>query len=237
VLLWVDTWNNFFTPEIAIAATRVLEHSGYEVCVPAETLCCGRPLYDYGFLREARRFLERIIDVTREEVRGGMQIVGLEPSCVSVFRDELTNMLPRSRDAMRLSKATVTLGEFLCRADVDLETVGGAALVHAHCHHKAVLDFDADVELLRRVGVDAEVLDSGCCGMAGSFGFEAEHYDISIACGERVLLPAVRNARADQRIVTDGFSCREQILQTTGRRALHLAEVLALPLGDAERNQ
>jgi FAD/FMN-containing dehydrogenase/Fe-S oxidoreductase len=227
VLLWVDTWNNFFTPEIAVAATRVLEATGYEVRIPKTQLCCGRPLYDYGFLRQARRFLDRTITALRADVRAGVPLVGLEPSCVSVFRDEPPNMLPRSRDASRLAEATVTLGELLRRDDVDVPRTGGRALVHGHCHHKSVLDFGADVDVLRGGGVDVEVLDSGCCGMAGSFGFEAEHYDVSLACGERVLLPAARSAEPDQMIVTDGFSCREQIRQATGRRALHLAEVLA----------
>jgi Fe-S oxidoreductase len=227
VMLWVDTWNNFFTPEIAIAATRVLERSGYDVRIPSRPLCCGRPLYDYGFLRQARRFLDRTIDALRPDVRAGVPVVGLEPSCVSVFRDELTNLLPRSREASRLTESAVTLGELLRRDDVELPNAGGRALVHGHCHHKSVLDFGADVDVMRKSGLDVDVVDSGCCGMAGSFGFEAEHYDVSIACGERVLLPAARTAEADQLIVTDGFSCREQIRQATGRRALHLAEVLA----------
>jgi Fe-S oxidoreductase len=227
VLLWVDTWNNAFSPEIARAAVRVLELAGYRVRVPHQRLCCGRPLYDYGFLKQARRFLEHTLATVIDDVRAGVPVVGLEPSCVSVFRDELTDILDHSRDASRLSDLTVTLGEFLATNDVAVPHVGGRALVHGHCHHKSVLDFGADVEVMRRAGVDVDVVDSGCCGMAGSFGFEAEHYDVSIACGERALLPAVRRAADGQVIVTDGFSCREQILQTTGQRALHLAELLA----------
>jgi Fe-S oxidoreductase len=141
-------------------------------------------------------------------------------------------MLPYDRDARRLHDQVLVLGEFLARQPDDaIPHVGGRALVHGHCHHKSVLDFDADLEVLRRAGIDFDVLDSGCCGMAGSFGFEAEHYDVSIACGERVLLPAVRNRDPDTVVIADGFSCREQIRQQTGTRALHLAEVLSLTLG------
>ena len=127
------------------------------------------------------------------------------------------------------------MGEFLASNDVPVPHVGGKALVHGHCHHKSVLDFDADVQVMRHAGVDVEVVESGCCGMAGSFGFEAEHYDVSIVCGERALLPAVRRTDAGTVIVTDGFSCREQILQTTRRRALHLSELLARGLSESER--
>jgi Fe-S oxidoreductase len=232
VILWIDTWNNYFSPEVAIAATSVLERAGYDVRLPGRRLCCGRPLYDYGFLREARHLLRRNVAVLADDVRDGVPVVGLEPSCVSVFRDELPAMLPRSRDATRVAASTRMLGEFLDEQQVPLPVVGGRALVHGHCHHKSVLDFDRDVKVLEAAGVDVEVLDSGCCGMAGSFGFEADHYDVSIACGERVLLPAVRAADAHELLVTDGFSCREQILQATGRRSMHLAEVLAMPAHD-----
>jgi FAD/FMN-containing dehydrogenase/Fe-S oxidoreductase len=234
VLLWVDTWNNFFSPDIARAAVRVLEHAGYRVRIPEQRLCCGRPLYDYGFLNQARRFLEHTLASLVDDVRGGVPVVGLEPSCLSVFRDELTDVLDHSRDASRLSSLTATLGELLMSNDVPVPQVGGKALVHGHCHHKSVLDFDADLQVMRRAGVDVDVVDSGCCGMAGSFGFEAEHYDVSVACGERALLPAVRGAAADTVVVTDGFSCREQILQTTGQRAIHLAELLARGLPESE---
>src|SRR5262249_20213110 len=144
-------------------------------------------------------------------------------------------MCPHSPDARRLAHSTVTLGALLARDGIELPSVGGKALVHGHCHHKSVLDFEADLAALRNARLDTRVVDSGCCGMAGSFGFEADPYDVSIACAERSLLPAVRECESDETIVTDGFSCREQIGQTTGRRAFHLAEVLARALPD-ERN-
>jgi Fe-S oxidoreductase len=153
---------------------------------------------------------------------------------VAVFRDELGGMLPRDEDAKRLRAQTFLLSEFLERyaPDLRLPTLRRKALVHGHCHHKAIMKMDAEVAVLKKLGLDAELLDSGCCGMAGSFGFERDHYDVSIRAGERVLLPAVRSASPDTLIIADGFSCREQIEQTTDRHALHLAQVLRMALGD-----
>ena len=233
VVLWADTWNNHFHPETAQAALEVLEAAGFQVVVPPQPLCCGRPLYDYGMLRLARPLLEQIIDVLKPYVQAGAYVVGLEPSCVSVFRDEMVDLLGGREDARRLKDHTLLLSEFLARhaPGFTVPRLEAKALVHGHCHQKSVLDFGAEETLLQRLGIDYEIPDSGCCGMAGAFGFEAgDHYDVSIACGERVLLPKVR--RADERtlIVANGFSCREQIAQTTDRQGLHLAQVLALAL-------
>jgi Fe-S cluster assembly iron-binding protein IscA len=147
-----------------------------------------------------------------------------------VFRDELTNLLPHDEDAHRLQAQTFLLSEFLERYAPEWQPtrLQRRALVHGHCHHKSLMGMEAEENLLRRLGLRFSVPDSGCCGMAGAFGFERDHYDISIACAERVLLPAVRAEPEDTLLVTDGFSCREQIAQTTGRRALHLAEVLEM---------
>lgn len=228
VILWADTFNNHFHPEVARAATRFLERAGWNVIVPRAALCCGRPLYDYGMLETAKRWLRQIIDELREPIRAGVLVVGLEPSCVATFRDELINLFPDDPDARRLSEQTLLLSEFVERTmpDHPLPQLRRRAVVHGHCHHKAVMKMPAEERLLRRLGLDFEVLDSGCCGMAGAFGFEADHYDVSVACGERVLLPAVREAAPDTLVITNGFSCREQIAQCTGRRAVHLAEVL-----------
>ncbi|HEY4101006.1 MAG TPA: FAD-linked oxidase C-terminal domain-containing protein [Gemmatimonadales bacterium] len=236
VLLWPDTWNNHFHPTTAQAAVEVLEAAGFRVTLPAVSLCCGRPLYDYGMLPLARKFLLKTLDALRPQIRDGIPVVGLEPSCVSVFRDELGNMLPHDEDAKRLGRQTLMLSEFLQdeAPDFNIPALQRKAIVQGHCHHKAVLRFDAEEALLKRSGLDHTVLDSGCCGMAGAFGFErGAHHDVSIACGERVLLPAVRAAGADTLIVADGFSCREQISQTTGRRALHIAELLKMALDGA----
>jgi Fe-S oxidoreductase len=230
VLLWPDTFSNFLMTGAARAAVEVLEHAGYTVEIPARPLCCGRPLYDWGMLATAKRVWQRTLDGLRPYIRAGVPIVGLEPSCVAAFRDELVGLLPKDQDAQRLAKQTFMLGEFLDREGYSPPRLHRRALVQGHCHHKAVIGMEGDTRMLDKLGLDYQLLDSGCCGMAGSFGFEADHYDISIAAGERLLLPAVRAADADTLIVADGFSCREQILQTTSRQPMHLAEVLQLAL-------
>jgi Fe-S oxidoreductase len=230
VILWPDTFNNFFQPEVGVAAVEVLEAAGYRVEVPDAMLCCGRPLYAAGFVSRAQKLLRRILDALEPAIDAGVPLVGLEPACVSAFRDELPNLFPDDERARRLAKQTFILGEFLLEQDYQPPPLDRQALVHFHCNHHAVLKTRADKGILDRMGLDFRVLNSGCCGMAGSFGFEAEHYDVSIKCGERVLLPAVRGASPDTLIITDGFSCREQIAQCTGRDALHLAQVLRMAL-------
>ena len=233
VVLWPDTFNNYFHADTARAAFEVLEHAGFRVQVPQSNLCCGRPLYDYGFLDLAERWLLRILRTMRQEIRAGMPFVVLEPSCCAVFRDELTNLFPNNEDARRLKAQTFLLSEFLQQhaPDFQIPHLGKKALVHGHCHHKAIMGLTDEEKLLERLGLTVEVPESGCCGMAGAFGFErGEHYDVSIACGERVLLPAVRAADDDALIIANGFSCREQISQTTDREALHLAQVLRMAL-------
>lgn len=155
-----------------------------------------------------------------------------EPSCASVFRDEMTNLLPHDEDARRLRQQTFLLSEFLTKKapHYRLPTLKNRAVVHGHCHHKALMKMKDEEAVLQQLGLDFEVLDSGCCGMAGSFGFESSHYDISTKCGERVLLPAVREAGKDTLIIANGFSCREQIAQATERQALHLAQVIQIAM-------
>jgi FAD/FMN-containing dehydrogenase/Fe-S oxidoreductase len=234
VILWPDTFSNHLHPEAARAAVRVLEEAGCRVTLPGRPLCCGRPLYDYGMLDLARRQLLRILDVLRPRIRQGVPVVGIEPSCVAVFRDELTALFPDDEDARRLADQTFLLSEFLVE-EIDgwsPPTLPREALVHMHCHHRAVLGTAAEEEALARLGLDFRVLESGCCGLAGSFGFERDKYDLSMAVGERALLPAVR-AAPDALVITDGFSCRTQIDHGTGRRALHLAEVIAMAMDEA----
>jgi FAD/FMN-containing dehydrogenase/Fe-S oxidoreductase len=228
VVLWADTFNNHFLPGTAMAAVEVLEHAGYSVSIPRRRLCCGRPLYDWGFLGGAKRLLRTTLDALAPDLDAGVPVVGLEPSCVSVFRDELTGLFPRDARARKLAQSTFTLSEFLAKEEVVLPVLQRKALVQAHCHHKAVMRFDAEEALLRRIGLDLTHPDSGCCGMAGAFGFEEKHYDLSMKVGERVLLPMVREASPETLIIADGFSCREQIEQSTGRGTLHFAEVLKL---------
>jgi FAD/FMN-containing dehydrogenase/Fe-S oxidoreductase len=227
VLLWPDTFTNHFEPAIARAAVAVLEDAGVHVTLPRRILCCGRPLYDYGMLDLAERFLRQILDALGEDIAAGVPVVGLEPSCVAVLRDELRNLLPHDLDAARLVRQTFTLAEYLERADgFTAPRLGGRAVVQVHCHHRAVMKFKAERRLLDALGLECELVE-GCCGMAGSFGYEADKYDVSMRVGEAESLPAVRNTPADALVIADGFSCRSQIRAATGRRPLHLAEVLA----------
>ena len=230
VILWPDTFNNHFHPETAIAAVEVLESSGFSVEIPRAHLCCGRPLYDYGMLDAAEQRLRDVIDALYREIDDGIPIVALEPSCAAVFRDELKSLFPDDARARRLSTLVHSLAEFLTTYEdrVPLLTLRRKAIVHGHCHQKALVGMRDDLRVLDRLGVDYEVVDSGCCGMAGSFGFEREHYDVAQAIGERRLLPQVRNGGADVLIVANGFSCREQIAESTDRVAMHLADLLAL---------
>ena len=238
VLLWVDTWSNHFQPAVPIAAVEALESAGFQVMVPRRPLCCGRPLYDYGMLGLAKRMLRQVLDTLRPALRAGVPIVGLEPSCMSVFHDELLNLFPNDPDARRVKEQSFLLGDFLLHHAPGWTPpqLRRRALVQGHCHHKAVFDFKNDTSLYRKMGLATEVLDAGCCGMAGAFGYEKEHYPVSVACGERVLVPAVRCASEEALIIADGFSCRSQIEQQTDRVALHTAQVLQMarqqgPLG------
>ena len=232
VTLWADTFNNYFFPETAQAAVEVLEHFGYDVHVPMQHLCCGRPLYDYGFLNEAKQYLQKNLDALSNEIEAGTPMVVLEPSCCSVFRDELNGLMPDSQPAHRLMENTFTLSEFLEKKvqDYDPPKLKRKAIVQGHCHHKAIMRMENDQTVMKKMGLDYQLLNSGCCGMAGSFGYEADKYDVSIACGERALFPAVRNAGLSTLVMADGFSCKEQIEQDTPRHALHLAEVMQLAL-------
>jgi FAD/FMN-containing dehydrogenase/Fe-S oxidoreductase len=232
VLLWPDTFNNYFLPATAKAAVNVLEAAGYHVILPQANLCCGRPLYDFGMLDRAQALLLEILDALSPEIEAGIPIVGLEPSCVAVFRDELLNLFPNDTRAQALARQTFLLSEFLeiNSGSSPLPRFERKALLHGHCHHKSIMKMTAEESLLRRIGIAFQSPAPGCCGMAGSFGFEHDKYEISQAIGELELLPAVRRAPADWLIIADGFSCREQIAQGTDRRALHLAEVLQMAL-------
>jgi FAD/FMN-containing dehydrogenase len=229
VVLWPDTFTNLLEPEVGQAAVEVLEAAGFAPEIPDRPVCCGRPLYDFGMLGLAKRTLRRTLDALDAPIREGIPVVVLEPSCAAVFRDELRKLMPDDEHARRLVTQTVTLDELLAKQAVGWQPprLEGKALVHGHCHQRAVLGLDGQQELLRRMGLELELLNSGCCGLAGSFGYEAgEPYRVSMSAGERVLLPAVRAAPSATMIVTDGFSCRTQIAHGTGRRALHTAQVL-----------
>ncbi len=230
VLLWPDTWNNYFHPQALNSAAKLLTGSGHNVAVPQKHICCGRPLYDFGFLDQARDYLLRILDELAPQIAAGTPVVMLEPSCASVFHDELLNFFPHDERAQRLARQTVMLSEQLAASPgawQPPQMPGRRIVVHGHCHQKSLLTMNDDMALLRATGASVELLDSGCCGMAGPFGFERDKFEVSQTLAERVLLPAVRAAGPRDLLVTNGFSCREQIAQNSPRRAIHLAEVLA----------
>jgi FAD/FMN-containing dehydrogenase/Fe-S oxidoreductase len=232
VVLWPDTFNNYFRPETAIAAIKVLETAGWQVRLPKATVCCGRPLYDFGMLDRAKKLLLATLDLLELEIAQGIPVVVLEPSCASVFRDEMLNLFPDDDRAKRFSQQVFLLSEFLEKMapQFQLPILGRKALVHGHCHHKSIMKMTDEEAVLQRMGVNYELPAPGCCGMAGAFGFEKGKYDLSIAIAELELLPAVRRAPADCLIIADGFSCREQISQCTGRQAIHLAEAIQIGL-------
>ena len=236
VIFWPDTFSNYLHPSAATAAVRVLEHAGFAVELPKRPLCCGRPLYDWGMLDQAKRQWRETLDALRDDIRAGVPIVGIEPSCVAAFRDELTGLFPDDEDAQRLSRQVFMLSEFLVTQGYTPPRLDRRAIVHGHCHQKAVMGMHAEEQLLREMGVEFTLLDSGCCGMAGSFGFEPHKYDVSVAAAERVLMPAVRAAGAGTLIIANGFSCQEQVEQLGEKRPVHLAEVLAMAI-ERERGE
>ena len=232
VVLFPDTFNNFFFPETARAAVEVLEHAGYEVEVPLQHVCCGRPLYDYGFLDMAKRYLLRLMDLLLPYIERGMPVIVLEPSCWSVLRDEIKGLFPGRYETGKITEHTFLLSEFLAEhTGFRPPALRMGGVFHAHCHHKAIVKgAEHETSILQQMGMQANILSSGCCGMAGSFGYEADKYDVSTAIGEHALIPAVRRAGPGEVVIADGFSCRQQISEMTGRRALHMAEVLQLAI-------
>ncbi|MGE3781650.1 MAG: FAD-binding and (Fe-S)-binding domain-containing protein [Alphaproteobacteria bacterium] len=234
VVLWPDTLSNHFLPQTLKAAVAVLEDAGYRVTVPEQNLCCGRPLYDFGMLELARKRLGEILDALRPAIRAGIPVVGVEPSCVSVFRDEMPNLLAGDADAELLARQTKTLCELLVETpDWRPPRLKGKAVLQLHCHSKSVLGAEAQRKILGEMGLELEQPPVGCCGHAGSFGYEAEHYPVSMQIAEQVLLPAIRKTASDTLVISDGFSCRHQIRDGAGRWALHPAEVIAAALRHA----
>lgn len=235
VALLVDTFTEFYSPEIGQAAVRVLEALGCEVTV-VRPRCCGRPLISQGLLREAQALAQDTLDRLAPLVEQGIPLVGLEPSCTVTLTDEYPDLVP-GEAAGRLARITYTVDEYLAlvqdrggRFPVDPQPPR-QVVVHGHCHQKALVGMRPTLSVLRSVpGYAVREVDSGCCGMAGSFGMEREHYEISLAMGERVLFPAVRALPPDALVVANGASCRQQIAHGTGRRALHMVEVLARSL-------
>lgn len=231
VILWVDTFNEHFSPDIATAAADVLTRLGFDVTLPRKRLCCGRPLYDYGLLDEARALLRTAVDELADEIHAGVPVVGLEPGCLSVFKDELLKQLPDEPLAKRLAAQTFLFSDFVAQAEFAWPQLDADVIVHGHCHQKSVFGMKGETALLDKLGVRWTLLDAGCCGMAGTFGFNEAHYDLSMKIGEGKLLPLVRQASEHAIVVTNGYSCREQIEQGAGRTSLHIAQLAQRALG------
>jgi Fe-S oxidoreductase len=229
VVLWVDTFTDHFSPQIARAAVRVLEQAGFSVTVPSALLCCGLTWISTGQLDTARRRLRRTIDALARHAEAGTPIVGLEPSCTATLRSDAVELLGADDRAARLVAGSVrTLAEFLNGLPgwTPPDLGGVEVLAQPHCHHHAVMGWDADRDLLTRAGASVTPV-GGCCGLAGDFGVVRGHYEVSVAVAETRLLPAVRQAGQGTVLLADGFSCRTQLDQLASVKAYHLAELLA----------
>jgi Fe-S oxidoreductase len=231
VVLFNDTFTNYNEPWIGIAALKLLESAGARVCVP-EVVCCGRPLISKGLVDQAKENAKKNIALLAPLMDSGCVVVGCEPSCLLTLRDEYPVLVP-SEEARQLAGKALLVDQYLVQ---QLEAgqwrpafsrKRGPILFHGHCHQKSLVGTASSLRLLRMPGSEVSEIDSGCCGMAGSFGYEKEHYELSLGIGEMRLFPAVRKAPPEAEIVAAGISCRQQILHATGRRARHLAEVLA----------
>jgi Fe-S oxidoreductase len=231
VVLWPDTWNNYYHPQSLRAAESVLTEAGFQVEIPKGHICCGRPLYDFGLLGAARSYLSRVLERMAPEIEAGDPFIFLEPSCASVFKDELPELFPGDKRAERLSGQVWLLADWLGAKAPEFgagRLKGAHVLLHGHCHHKAVFGGPmSEIAVLRKAGATVEMIQAGCCGMAGPFGFEADKFEVSKAIAREGLLPSVQSAGPQTLIVADGFSCREQIAQLADREAMHFAEVLA----------
>jgi Fe-S oxidoreductase len=231
VVLWPDTFTNYFHVHVGQAAVEVIESAGWRVELPAEPVCCGLTWISTGQLAAGQRILRKTVDALAPHVRNGGYVVGLEPSCTSVFRGDAPELFPDDQDVLRLRDHTLTLAELLTEHTPGYQppSIRRPVLTHVHCHQHAVMGWDADAKLLQQAGADAEHLETGCCGLAGNFGFQAGHGEISRAIAERALLPKLRAASPGAVVLADGFSCRTQIheLDSGGREGMHLAELLA----------
>jgi FAD/FMN-containing dehydrogenase/Fe-S oxidoreductase len=231
VLLWPDTWNNYYHPQTLASAESLLSDAGFNVQTPSGHICCGRPLYDFGLLDAAKNYLSDVLTQLSPEIDSTMPFIFLEPSCASVFKDELPELLPNDPRAAKLKENVWLLADWLAAKapeSVAGKLAGKCVLIHGHCHHKAVFGGPKnEIALLRAAGATVEPIETTCCGMAGPFGFEAEKYEVSKTIANLGLLGPINSAAQETLIVADGFSCREQIAQLGHREALHFAEALA----------
>jgi Fe-S oxidoreductase len=235
IILWADTWNNYYNPQTLAAAESVLTQAGFQVTVPQGHMCCGRPLYDFGLLDSAKAYLANVLDCVAPQIDAGLPFIFLEPSCASVFRHEMLEFFPNAPRAQKLSSQVWLLADWLSTHASDWvngRLNGAQLLLHGHCHHKAVFGGPgSELALLRKAGAQVELINSTCCGMAGPFGFEKDKFELSKAIAGLDLLPAIEGAGPLTVIVADGFSCREQISHLAHRSSLHFAEVLECSCG------
>jgi Fe-S oxidoreductase len=235
VVLFNDTFNNYNYPQVAIAATEVLESAGFEVLLSGHK-CCGRPMISKGLVDKARNAAQHTVDCLAPFAEQGIPIVGLEPSCLLSVRDEYLYLLPDDPRVKTIAEHCYTFEEFIAKLadegelELDFREDVGHVLLHGHCHQKSLVGTNPSLRTLTLPGYEVTEVDSGCCGMAGAFGYEAEHYDISLAMAERRLLPTVREQSQDTLIAAAGVSCRQQIKHGSGRYALHPAEILRAAL-------
>jgi Fe-S oxidoreductase len=226
-MLWIDTFTDAFTPEIALAAAELVASFGYRVRIPERRVCCGLTWISTGQLDGARARLRATLAALDEHVRHGGIVVGLEPSCTAVLRSDLPELLPEDPRSAPIAAAVRTLAEFLAEQPDwhPPQRHGRSIIVQPHCHHHAILGFDADRRLFAAMGVRVTEV-TGCCGLAGNFGMQSGHYDISVAVAENGLLPALRGAEDDSILIADGFSCRTQAAQLADRQSRHLVQFL-----------
>jgi Fe-S oxidoreductase len=247
VVLWPDTFTNFSADAPGRAAVEVLEAMGYRVLMPMGSVCCGLTFHSTGQLDMTRKVLTDTLDVMEPLIAAGYPIIGLEPSCTVMLTHEILEMLPGDPRARRVSELTTTLGAFTARhlelgrpwpfGQLAGEAGPAQAVCQVHCHQKSVLGYDPELQVLAKLGVDTAVVGGGCCGLAGNWGFEPGHYEVSRTLGERELFPAIRAAAENTIVLADGFSCRTQIAQGTGADGVHLAQVLRAALPAEEPGQ
>jgi Fe-S oxidoreductase len=230
VVLWADTWNNYYHPQTLVAAESVLTQAGFAVRTTEGHICCGRALYDFGLLGTAKNYMARVLDAIEPQIEAGLPFIFLEPSCASIFRDEAPELFPHDQRAKKMKGLVWLLADWLAEKApewVEGRLEGVQILLHGHCHHKAVFGGPKnEIALLRKAGAQVKAIETSCCGMAGPFGFEADKFEVSKAIAYLGLMPAVQAAPQTTVIVADGFSCREQIAQLGGREGLHFAEAL-----------
>jgi Fe-S oxidoreductase len=233
VVYFHDTFTTYNYPRIGRAVVRLLEAAGYEVLLETRRACCGRPMLSKGLVNEAREFAKVNVDLLAPYARRGIPIVGSEPSCILTLRDEYVDLLPGNANAAHLAANSYMIDEFLAK----IAGTDGLGIVwrdeprevffHGHCHQKALIGMQPSMAILKQAGITARESGAGCCGMAGSFGYETEHYEVSRKVGEERLFPRVRTASQETTIAVAGVSCHQQIEHFTGRATKHIAEVLA----------